>query len=224
MEVRLNKRLKTPRLLVKEDGSVFLECNEKDIKNKKLHSMIIEENKNWIKAQIELKEKNRPHPTEKTYEMVNGATIYVLGKPYKLKIAPETDKSKIVGKYLHIKGNRSKEEIEAFFKSNYTSLISEKKKVFEIRLGLKDVKINLVYFPKMLGRNNGKYIDLNWKILMLSPELVDYVILHELVHFKVMNHGKSFWSEIEKQMPDYKDRENKVKNNIGIVWNFNKGM
>jgi len=49
------------------------------------------------------------------------------------------------------------------------------------------------------ARNN---ISLNANLVFLKDELIDYVILHELVHTKVKNHSKKFWDELEKVLPD----------------------
>jgi len=43
-------------------------------------------------------------------------------------------------------------------------------------------------------------ISLNMKLVLLPDELVDYVILHELVHTKIHNHSKTFWAEVDKHV------------------------
>lgn len=49
-------------------------------------------------------------------------------------------------------------------------------------------------------------------LLMLTPEGVqDYVVVHELCHRKEMNHSDRFWNEVEKVMPDYKERRKWLK-------------
>ncbi len=47
-------------------------------------------------------------------------------------------------------------------------------------------------------------INLNMKLVRLPVEMMDYVILHELVHTRVRNHSSDFWSELERFCPDYK--------------------
>ena len=54
-------------------------------------------------------------------------------------------------------------------------------------------------------------INLNWRVVCLKPELIDYVIVHELCHLKEMNHSPKFWSEVQRILPDYKKRRKQVK-------------
>lgn len=49
-----------------------------------------------------------------------------------------------------------------------------------------------------------KNLNFNYRILFLSSELRDYLIVHELCHLKEMNHGPQFWSLVAEQVPDYK--------------------
>lgn len=49
-------------------------------------------------------------------------------------------------------------------------------------------------------------------LLMRTPdEIVDYVVVHELCHLKEMNHSPRFWAEVEKVLPDYKERRKWLK-------------
>ena len=49
------------------------------------------------------------------------------------------------------------------------------------------------------SKNN---ISLNMKLLHLPQHLIDYILLHELVHTKVKNHSKDFWNELETVVPN----------------------
>ena len=53
-------------------------------------------------------------------------------------------------------------------------------------------------------------ISLNWRLVLLDPELMDYVILHELAHLKQMNHSDKFWNQLEKYDPLYKFHESEI--------------
>ena len=57
--------------------------------------------------------------------------------------------------------------------------------------------------------------NLNFNCLLMNApeEIVDYVVVHELCHRKEMNHSARFWSEVEKILPDYKERRKWLKDN-----------
>lgn len=59
------------------------------------------------------------------------------------------------------------------------------------------------------AKNN---INLNIKLINLSAELRDYVIIHELVHTKVKNHGQQFWAEMTKYYSNPKAIDKKLRN------------
>jgi len=54
-------------------------------------------------------------------------------------------------------------------------------------------------------------ISFNYKIALLSPDLCDYVIVHELCHLKEFNHKKEFWDLVGQTIPDYKQRRAYLK-------------
>jgi hypothetical protein len=59
-----------------------------------------------------------------------------------------------------------------------------------------------------------KNLNFNFRLFFLPEVLIDYVFVHELAHLKHMNHSKAFWSEVEKQIPDYKKRREELKRYI----------
>ncbi len=54
-------------------------------------------------------------------------------------------------------------------------------------------------------------LNFNWKLIMMPPEILDYVVVHELAHRKEMNHSPRFWAVVEKELPDYRLRREELK-------------
>ena len=54
-------------------------------------------------------------------------------------------------------------------------------------------------------------LNFNWKLVLMPPEVLDYVVVHELAHRKEMNHSSKFWTIVEREMPDYQERQQRLK-------------
>jgi predicted metal-dependent hydrolase len=54
-------------------------------------------------------------------------------------------------------------------------------------------------------------LSLNWKLMILPPEVVDYVVIHELLHTVEMNHSKKFWKLVEERCPVWREHEKRLK-------------
>lgn len=53
-------------------------------------------------------------------------------------------------------------------------------------------------------------LNFNWKLVLFEPELLDYVVVHELAHRIEMNHSANFWTIVESVLPDYKERRKRL--------------
>ena len=50
-------------------------------------------------------------------------------------------------------------------------------------------------------------LNFNCLLMLVPEEVLDYVVVHELCHRKEMNHSACFWAEVERILPDYKERQ-----------------
>ena len=56
-------------------------------------------------------------------------------------------------------------------------------------------------------------LNFNCLLMLCPPEVLDYVVVHELCHRKELNHSPRFWAEVERVMPDYKKHRDWLKQN-----------
>lgn len=61
---------------------------------------------------------------------------------------------------------------------------------------------------KLGNCSNAGNISLNWRLVKAPTLVSDYIIIHELVHTKIMNHSSKFWTLLKSLFPDYKDAMN----------------
>ena len=47
----------------------------------------------------------------------------------------------------------------------------------------------------------------HWKCMMAPQTIIDYIVVHELCHFHHRDHTDAFWNEVDKVMPDYRERK-----------------
>lgn len=54
-------------------------------------------------------------------------------------------------------------------------------------------------------------ISLNWRLIQVPAAVADYIILHELMHLRQMNHSRQFWQEVAQVCPDFREAERWLK-------------
>lgn len=62
-------------------------------------------------------------------------------------------------------------------------------------------------------------LNFNCLLMAMPEEIRDYVVVHELCHRKQMNHSDKFWAEVEKILPDYKERRKWLRDNGEKIMN-----
>jgi len=107
------------------------------------------------------------------------------------------DKFFIENTYIY----NTKKWFKNFAKELLVKRIEELSKTF--RVGYSGVKIG-DFKSKWGSCDSKKNIKLNYKLVMLPPVVIDYVILHELSHTYEMNHSKKFYMVLENFMPGWK--------------------
>lgn len=105
------------------------------------------------------------------------------------------------------------------------ALMSQAKQLLPIRLkqlaDKYDYGYSSVVIKSLKSRwgscDSHKNITLNLYLMELPWELIDYVLLHELNHTKVMQHGPKFWDSLEERLPNYKELRKQLKTYSTVV-------
>lgn len=58
---------------------------------------------------------------------------------------------------------------------------------------------------------------MNWKLILFSDELTDYVLIHELAHLQHLDHSADFWNLVQRYCPNYKKQNQALKNTQALT-------
>ncbi len=218
--VRTLNRKKTLTLRIK-NGQIEILCpyytSVNYLKN------IITKKKNWIRREKEINAKNLS-------EIDQISKGYISYKGFKLSLIYEkSDADSILLENNVLKVFHSKESFKKKKKLIIFWLKSQSFEFLKSRLFFLSNKINInfnslnirSYRARWGSCNENADISLNWKLIMLPEDVIDYVLIHELAHVVVPNHSKDFWRLVEKKYPDYKSRKNWLKENGAPLIGFN---
>ncbi len=56
-----------------------------------------------------------------------------------------------------------------------------------------------------------KSVNFSWRLILADNDIIDVVVVHELAHIRQMNHSDKFRAEVEKILPDWREREKRLK-------------
>lgn len=80
------------------------------------------------------------------------------------------------------------------------------------RIGVLPTGLRITGATTRFGSCSGKNsLNFTWRLMMAEPSLVDYVVVHELCHIRQHNHSAQFWAEVEKILPDYRERRRRLR-------------
>lgn len=136
----------------------------------------------------------------------------------------ESRKAWIVEKYLLMERRQEEREkqgvpdyvehpeLEARYREQARARISERVAWFARIMGVSYGRITIRAAKTRWGSCSAKgNLNFHWKLILMPEEVLDYVVVHELAHRKQMNHSPAFWAEVEKVLPDYRERRRWLK-------------
>jgi len=175
----------------------------------------INQKRSWIiKNQTKAREKLLSKPRR---EFKDGEEFQYLGEAYKLRTAYDYP-SKLTfdnGFFLSTaQAHKARELFVKWYKKKAAALIAERTQYYASNLGIKYEGVKITSGRGNWGscRSQGRLI-FNWRLIMSPLQIIDYVILHELVHIIERNHSKQFWNRIRSLYPDFEICKKWLKQN-----------
>ncbi|MBC7195216.1 MAG: M48 family metallopeptidase, partial [Caldisericia bacterium] len=110
--------------------------------------------------------------------------------------------------------NKAREIFIKFYKNRAIEIISQRVDYYSKMNSFKYNKIKINSATKRWGSCTSKgNLNFSYRLIMAPIEIIDYVVVHELVHLVDKTHSKSFYEKISKILPDYKKRKNWLNEN-----------
>jgi hypothetical protein len=213
--IRSKRRRKTISLHIKEDGRIVVSTPyytpkweiEKFIQEKQL----------WIFTKISEKKK-QVKEAEKTFS--SGERFLYLGEWYPLEIHELDQKEPplrlSLGRFIlskdHTEGAR--DLFIQWYKREAKEKIAGRMEYYSHRLHLFPKAIRITNARSRWGscsRNNR--LSFSWRMIMASSTVIDYILIHELIHIREKNHSRRFWTTLESVLPDYRKHRLWLKEN-----------
>lgn len=213
----VRSKRKTLALEIAGDASLIVRAPERASLN--LIQKIVYKKQRWIKTKQDIVKKRHKKTTPKKF--INGEKILFLGKIYKLYIVNNINLPLIFNQnfqlsYKHL--DKAKEIFTNWYKKQAYKKISQRVNFYSLISGFKYNKINITKAQKRWGScSNQGNLNFSWRLVMAPEKVIDYVVIHELIHLREKNHSKNFWSEVELLMSDYKTHRQWLKKNGHIL-------
>lgn len=207
-EVRRSSRRHTVQITVDRGGELVLSAPEQ-CPIKKMEGFV-REKRFWIYTKLAEKEALLKDAPSKEY--VNGEGFPYLGRSYRLLLVDHQD--------VRVKLDRGRFKMRRdatadgrshmirWYAEHALNWLPERVDRLAARLGVKPTGIAV----KDLGFRWGSCgrdatLNFHWRAILLPPRIVEYIVVHELVHLHEPHHTPEFWRRIERAMPDVAARK-----------------
>jgi len=143
-----------------------------------------------------------------------------------LRLSPEVGRSELhegielrLALPLNAEASQIRDAVQAWLMREGRALFEARLNFFAPQMGVQWRKLSLSNAGSRWGsaRIDGA-IRLNWRLIHLKPEAIDYVVVHELAHLREMNHSPAFWKVVAEILPDHVERRKALQKENLANW------
>lgn len=150
-------------------------------------------------------------------EWVNGETFLYLGSAYRLSLVSHQNallKLKegrfCLSRDVIERGGRAaaRDAFERFYTDKGQQRLRDRVSYYapKVGVGAGGIKVKDMGYRWASCGSSGT-LNFHWKCMMAPPQIVDYIVAHELCHLHHRHHGDAFWNEVDKVLPDWRERK-----------------
>ena len=177
---------------------------------------VLRQKSSWILSTLEKAQEIQAKFPPRKYEC--GETFYVLGQPYVLerqigsalsKAQAELDGATLLvslpAAYVDGANETTRLAVIALYRQLAHAHLPPRLSELAAMHGFNYKKLRIKNQKTRWGSCSAKgNINLNLRLMMTPPAAIDYVIIHELCHLRLLNHSGEFWALLETICPDYR--------------------
>ena len=206
-EVRRSDRRRTLGLTVERDGSLVLSAPP-DVVDARLERFA-RQKRFWIYEKLAAKEALPPAlPVRK---FVTGEGFPYLGRSHRLQLVTELDVPVKLDagrfKMRRDEATRGRATMARWYTAHAQPWLAARVARYADRVRVAPGVITVQDLGYRWGScGKGGRIYFHWQSILLPPRIVDYIVVHELVHLREPHHTPEFWRAVERAMPDWEPR------------------
>lgn len=216
--VKVADNLKRHYISVGRDIGVLLKGPR--VTKEKADALILQKAR-WIISKVKLVEESEEERAN-ALPLVTGSRMFYLGRSYYVSIEENNILPEIHIEFTHSKFRvfvprslRSEQNIrmafELFYRKKAKEKILPRVQKWVDQTGLSISGVSFRKLTKRWGSCTDKNeIILNPDAILLPYRLIDYLIVHELVHTEIKDHSKAFWSSVAQWLPDYNELDKQI--------------
>jgi hypothetical protein len=202
----IRTRRKTIALIVERDGRLVVRAPLR-ASTESIHKLVVKKDA-WIRRQqAQVKATYRPFVPK---EYINGERFWYLGKIYQLKLEEKSEPALVLnGDFQLAQAALPKAPIvfERWYRDQAHRVFSQRVEWVAAQHGFKPGRIKVTSARQRWGSCSTRgTVSFAWRLVMAPVPVIDYVVVHELVHLQVKNHSKEFWGKVKVIMPDYEQK------------------
>ncbi len=199
----IRAKRRTIALILERDGSLTVRA-PKRATLRDIHGFIQEKEK-WIERS---REKLKSIVVIPQKEYADGEIFLFLGKEYELRLVPSQRQILHFNNGFTLKASarpRGAMVFAKWYKTQALTIFTERVTHYANLHGFSPKQVKVTSAKTRWGScsANGT-INFTWRLVMAPLEVIDYVVIHELVHLRVKNHSQKFWQAVEQFCPEYK--------------------